>query len=386
MRRLFTFLLALTLCLSLTVPALAAPFSDVSADTYYAQPIAWAAEQRITEGATTTTFNPDGLCTRGHIITFLWRTAGCPASTGISLFSNVSRDRYYTDALRWAVQEGIADSSVSLRPDAPCTRAEAVTFLWRYAGSPGVAVTDRFADVPAGAGCAQAVEWALENGVTNGRTETMFAPGDTCTRANIVTFLWRNLAGQTDNAPACPADTPAPPVDTQIPPANTPDTPAETPSIPTEAPDTPTEEPNTPAETPDTPPDTPATPTENDYAAEVVRLVNIERAKEGLSALTMDERLCQAALIRAAEIGKYFSHTRPDGTSCFTVLKELGISYSYCGENIAGGQRTPAAVVEGWMNSPGHRANIMSANFSKIGVGYLPSGGYGTSWVQLFTS
>ena len=226
MRRLFSFLLVLTPCLSLTIPALATPFSDVPADAYYAQPIAWATEQRITEGATPTTFDPDGLCTRGHIITFLWRAAGSPASSGISLFSGVSRDRYYTDAIRWAMQEGITDASVSLRPDVPCTRAEAVTFLWRYAGSPSVAVTDRFADVSADAGCAQAVEWALENGVTNGRTETMFAPGDTCTRANIVTFLWRNLAGQTDNTPACPADTPAPPADTQTLPADTPGTPA----------------------------------------------------------------------------------------------------------------------------------------------------------------
>lgn len=123
-----------------------------------------------------------------------------------------------------------------------------------------------------------------------------------------------------------------------------------------------------------------------DYANEVLRLVNIERAKEGLSALTLETKLCDAANVRAEEIVKSFSHTRPDGTSCFTAVKDAGYtSYKTLGENIAAGQKTPEAVVTAWMNSEGHRANIMSKNFTKLGVGYVnTSGGYGHYWVQMF--
>lgn len=121
-----------------------------------------------------------------------------------------------------------------------------------------------------------------------------------------------------------------------------------------------------------------------DFEAEVVRLVNIERAKNGLGELSAsDSALNKAADIRAKEICTLFSHTRPDGTSCFTVLKECNVSYGAAGENIAYGYRTPEQVVEGWMNSPRHRANILNGNFRKIGVGFVQSG-YG--WVQLFTS
>ncbi len=122
------------------------------------------------------------------------------------------------------------------------------------------------------------------------------------------------------------------------------------------------------------------------FISEVVRLVNIERAKENLSALTESSGLDGAANIRANEIITKFAHQRPDGREWHTVLAESGISYNASGENIAAGQRTPAEVVEGWMNSPGHRANIMNSNFNKIGVGYVTGGSYGHNWVQLFTN
>lgn len=125
----------------------------------------------------------------------------------------------------------------------------------------------------------------------------------------------------------------------------------------------------------------------SDYATEVVRLVNIERTKNGLSPLTMTQNLNNAATVRANEIVTSFSHTRPDGTSCFTVLKDLGISYNACGENIAAGQRTPAEVVNAWMNSEGHRANILNSSFNKIGVGVVEnSSSYGIYWSQMFTN
>ena len=121
------------------------------------------------------------------------------------------------------------------------------------------------------------------------------------------------------------------------------------------------------------------------YAVEVVRLVNEERAKQGLSALRMDAGVTAAAQVRAREIVSTFSHTRPDGRKCFTALDEAGVRYRGAGENIAYGQSSPAAVVNAWMNSPGHRANILNANFTTIGVGHHTAGST-HYWTQFFTS
>lgn len=138
-------------------------------------------------------------------------------------------------------------------------------------------------------------------------------------------------------------------------------------------------------------PDSDETPTPDDnnaslsgYAAQVVQLVNAERAQYGLSALTMDAKASAAALVRAGELKDAFSHTRPDGRSCFTALTDAGVSYRGAGENIAYGQATPAAVVQAWMNSEGHRANILSNKYTAIGVGYTVIGGT-SYWAQLFT-
>lgn len=180
--------------------------------------------------------------------------------------------------------------------------------------------------------------------------------------------------------------------DTEEPDTETPDT--ETPDA--ETPDT--EEPDT--ETPDTEvpvqpdkPDTeqPDTDISDDgetalhaYARQVVTLVNEERAKAGLPEVKLDMDITAAANVRAREIKQSFSHTRPDGSSFSTVLQQQGISYRGSGENIAWGQRTPEQVMEGWMNSEGHRANILNKNFKNIGVGFYQENGV-NYWVQLFT-
>lgn len=119
------------------------------------------------------------------------------------------------------------------------------------------------------------------------------------------------------------------------------------------------------------------------YEAEVLKLVNAERAKYGLSPLANDNGATEVAHVRAKEIVKSFSHTRPNGSSCFTAAKELGVSYRAAGENIAYGYPTPEKVVEGWMNSEGHRKNILSASFSKIGIGCYKSNGV-LYWSQFF--
>lgn len=138
----------------------------------------------------------------------------------------------------------------------------------------------------------------------------------------------------------------------------------------------------------DTPaPATPAseTPANLSYQEQVVKLVNEERAKEGLAALTLDSSVQSAAQVRAQETANSFSHTRPNGTSFSTALTEAGVSYRGSGENIAWGQKTPEEVVAGWMNSQGHRANIMSSSFTKIGVGYHQNAQGVNYWTQLFT-
>ena len=130
------------------------------------------------------------------------------------------------------------------------------------------------------------------------------------------------------------------------------------------------------------------TPANADIAAQqVLELVNKERNARGLKSLTLDPTLTKAANIRAKEIVTLFSHTRPNNTICFTVLKEVGYSYMACGENIAGGYSTSSKTVEEWMNSPGHRRNILSAGFSRLGVGYvyIPNSEYGYYWVQMFS-
>lgn len=124
---------------------------------------------------------------------------------------------------------------------------------------------------------------------------------------------------------------------------------------------------------------------QGDFASQVVELVNAERAKYGLSALTVDAKVQQAALVRAKESAQSFSHTRPNGSSFSTALTEAGVSYRRAGENIAYGQRTPQQVMNAWMNSSGHRANILNEDFTTIGVGYTVINGT-AYWAQLFTA
>lgn len=156
----------------------------------------------------------------------------------------------------------------------------------------------------------------------------------------------------------------------------------------------------TPDTTPDTTPDSDSTTetqtgsttestqsssvTQGDFASQVVQLVNAERAKAGLNALKTDTKVQQAAQVRAQEQAQSFSHTRPNGTSCFTALKEAGVSYQGAGENIAYGQKTPQEVMNGWMNSASHRQNILNAQFTTIGVGYAVVNGT-PYWTQMFT-
>lgn len=174
-------------------PAVGA-FTDVPENAYYAQPVAWAVEQKITNGTSDTTFSPGVTCNRSEIITFLWRAAGCPVPVEANPYIDVGPDNFYTDPAIWAYEQGMAGEGV-FDPQAPCTRAMAVEFMWKQAGSPAPTASASFTDVDADASYAQAVAWAVEQQITNGTGDgTTFSPDATCTRGEIVTFLWRALA------------------------------------------------------------------------------------------------------------------------------------------------------------------------------------------------
>ena len=172
-------------------------FTDVPAGAYYADAVKWAVAEGITSGTSPTTFSPNNGCTRAQMVTFLWRAAGCPEpESDYGPFRDVPKDAYYRKAVLWAAGEGITSgtSPTTFSPNATVTRAQTVTFLWRWEGEPEADQRSGFRDVPAGQYYSQAVSWAVEAGITNGTGTTTFSPGQTCTRAQIVTFLWRDMA------------------------------------------------------------------------------------------------------------------------------------------------------------------------------------------------
>ena len=198
-----------------------------------------------------------------------------------------------------------------------------------------------------------------------------------------------------DTKPDAPEQPPEPtPDETPDQPDGIPEPDPELPEqTPDETPDVPEQDPGVPPQQPEQPPanDSPAPETpddsdpQGDFAAQVAALVNAARAEYGLPALTVDAKVQQAAQVRARESAQSFSHTRPDGSSFSTALTEAGVSYTRSGENIAYGQTTPQQVVQAWMDSAGHRANILDAGFTHIGVGYAVVNGT-AYWAQLFTA
>ena len=194
-------------------------------------------------------------------------------------------------------------------------------------------------------------------------------PAQAVQRCTVQRHAYIRICGDWWEIPLRPGEElPAQPPEEETPPAQ-------------EAPpqETPDEEP--PQETPDESEESGGV---QEAAKAVASLVNAARRDAGLSELELDADLCAAAQARAQEIAQSFSHTRPDGSSCFTILEEFGISYRAAGENIAMGQRTPEEVMDGWMNSSSHRANILNGTFTSIGVGYYVDGAGAAHWVQIF--
>lgn len=164
-------------------------FTDVPAGSWYYDAVYWAVDNDIVSGTSPTTFTPNRTCTTTEIVTLLWHAAGKPASTAKLPFALNARLKFAEGALRWAYEKGIIDAAFD--QTAPCTRAGAAKFLWQAFGSPATAVANSFTDVPAGSGYAPAVAWAVSREIVNGTSPTTFTPDTTCTRAEIVTLLYR---------------------------------------------------------------------------------------------------------------------------------------------------------------------------------------------------
>ena len=173
------------------------PFVDIKTGAFYYDAVLWAVahDPQITNGTSATTFSPDATCTRGQVVTFLWRAAGAPEPTmALNPFSDVKEGAFYYKAVLWAVQTGITNGvdAAHFGPDRGCTRGQVVTFLHRAQGTPTPGSdVNPFVDVAEGAFYYDAVLWAVEKNVTNGTSPTTFAPNNTCTRGQIVTFLYR---------------------------------------------------------------------------------------------------------------------------------------------------------------------------------------------------
>ena len=169
-------------------------FKDVPANAYYYEAVKWAQEKGITGGIGNGLFGPNDPCTRAQIVTFLWRAAGSPEpETRAMPFTDIPVGSYYYDAVLWAVENDITKgtSDTTFSPNMTCTRAQIVAFLWRSEKSPAAGTANPFADVKSTAYYADAVLWAAKEDITKGTTNTTFSPGADCTRAQIVTFLWR---------------------------------------------------------------------------------------------------------------------------------------------------------------------------------------------------
>ena len=171
------------------------PFTDIPAGAYYEDAVVWAVGRNITTGMSAAAFDPNGSCTRAQIVTFLWRAAGSPEPKTMKGFDDVASNAYYAKAVAWAVENGITEgtSDTTFSPDATCSRAQIVTFLWRANGSPAASGNSAFTDVASDAYYAAAVIWAEKNDITGGIGGGRFGSNNNCTRAQIVTFLYRSV-------------------------------------------------------------------------------------------------------------------------------------------------------------------------------------------------
>jgi hypothetical protein len=167
-------------------------FTDVRSTDYYSDAVQWAVEKNITSGTSKTTFSPDATCSKAQILTFLWHANGSPEPTAANPFADIQTGDYFYKAALWAAEKGLVSGS-TFGANTDCTRAMTAEYMWKAAGSPAPAGKADFDDVPANADYAQAVAWAVEKNITSGTGDGNFSPAATCTRGQIVTFLYRAM-------------------------------------------------------------------------------------------------------------------------------------------------------------------------------------------------
>lgn len=399
MKKFLSLLLALALCAGLSVPALAAEFSDVPGSHVFHDAIQDCAAKGITSGYSDGTFKPANQVTRAQFCVMLSRAFYPEAVTKNSTEANKALGWFVPNTEALAQAGALKDTSFASKyrdagtMNQPITRydmARLMTNIMAQKGSTAgeaekTAAAEKIADRSAiHAEYRDAVANVYALGIIGGYSDGTFTGTNVMNRGQGCVVIYR-MAQYMEKSGETPAETPKAPEKT---PEKTPDP---QPSKPETTPEEADEK--TPAETPSNPEPSPA-PTETPAPSGtdlqsmrqgVLDLVNAERAKAGKSPLSLNSALCDVAQLRAEEIVQSFSHTRPNGTSCFTAIQEAGISYGALGENIAAGQSTPASVMDSWMNSDGHRANILSGDFSSIGIGYVKApSGYGHYWVQMF--
>ena len=173
-----------------------AGFLDVPKSAYFASAVIWAEEEGITRGTTLTNFSPYEVCSQAQVLTFLWRAAESPL-VEVTVPFKMNGNEYYYDAVKWAYKNSII--GIDFTPDIPCTRSSAVTYIWKAFNSPSAPTDNPFIDVANNVSYAQAVIWAVENGITSGTTNCTFNPDDICNRGQIVTFLYRAYTGKNIN-------------------------------------------------------------------------------------------------------------------------------------------------------------------------------------------
>ena len=183
-------IITLLIIIPIEIDATTSKFTDVSMGSWYAEPVTWAIEQGITSGTSATTFSPNETCTNAQVLTFIWRACGGPEPEGLNPFSDVKESNYYYKPALWAYERGII-SGDDFQADKPCSRIMAVTYLWKEAGSPDALANINLTDVSHGD--EQAVSWAVDMGITAGTSDSTFSPETICTRAQIITFLYRDF-------------------------------------------------------------------------------------------------------------------------------------------------------------------------------------------------
>lgn len=305
-------------------------YPDVPENEWFYPYVNYVGENRLMTGYDDGRFGAYDDLARGQFATILYRMAGEPLVSYTGRFPDVPAGAFYSSPAEWAGESQVITGyeNGSFGAADKITREQLVTILYRYEQSCGEENLDGadysdFQDAASVSGFAvEGMQWAIARGIIKGTGEGKLEPQGTVSRAVCATIISRYMGGEFGET-----ENPA-------------------------------------------------------FAKEAVRvweIVNEERAKEGLPALELDAKLTEAANIRAREILQKFSHTRPDGRGCFSVLQDMGIRYASSGENIALGQQTAEWVMDDWMHSEGHRANIMGLGYGKIGVGFCENG-----WVQLF--